>query len=82
MNENQLDQLRATLHRETQHINPVGAGADAVRRRGVRRRHRGRAVVAVGAATCVAGLGVTMAERGVSQLVSVTLAEAEKVAAE
>jgi chromosome segregation protein len=26
--------------------------------------------------------GVTMAERGVSQLVSVTLAEAEKVAAE
>ena len=64
MNEELLDELRATLHRETQHIHPVGAGADAVRRRGVRRRHRGRAVVAVGAATCVAGIGVTIAERG------------------
>ncbi|MGO9874597.1 MAG: hypothetical protein ACLPVY_12440 [Acidimicrobiia bacterium] len=63
MNETQLDQLRDALHREAQHIHPVGLGADTVRRRGRRRRHRGRAVVAVGAATCVAGLGVSLIER-------------------
>jgi hypothetical protein len=64
VNETQLDQLRDALHRETQHIHPVGLGADTVRRRGRRRRNRGRTVVAVGAATCVAGLGVSLAERG------------------
>jgi hypothetical protein len=64
VNETQLDQLRDALHREAQHIHPVGLGADTVRRRGRRRRHRGRAVVAVGAATCVAGLGVSLVERG------------------
>ena len=64
MNDTQLDQLRDALRREAQHIHPVGLGAETVRRRGRRRRHRGRAVVAVGAATCVAGVGVSLIERG------------------
>jgi hypothetical protein len=64
VNPNQLDQLRDTLRRETQHIQPVGLGVETVQRRGRRRRNRGRALVAVGAATCVAGLGVTVLERG------------------
>jgi len=64
MNTNQLDQIRDALQRETRDIHPVGLGVDAVLRRGRRRRQRGRAAVAVGAATCIAGVGVTIMERG------------------
>jgi hypothetical protein len=60
----QIDNLRETLRREAQPIEPVGLGAETVQRRGRHRRHRGRAVVAAGAATCVACLGVAVVQRG------------------
>src|SRR5579863_6092834 len=64
MNPTQLDQLRDRLRRETQDIHPVGLGVNTVRRRGRRRRNRAHAVVAAGAATCLAGLGVSLMEQG------------------
>jgi hypothetical protein len=64
MNPTQLDQLRDQLRAETQDIHPVGLGVNTVRRRGRRRRNRAHAVVAVGAATCIAALGVSVIERG------------------
>jgi hypothetical protein len=58
-----VDELRAALRREAQHIEPVGLGVETIQRRGRHRRNRGRAIVAVGAVTCVAGLGVSVIHR-------------------
>ena len=63
MSDTQVDQLRDALRREVQHIQPVGLGVETVQRRGRHRRNRGRSIVAVGAVTCVAGLGVSVIHR-------------------
>jgi len=63
VSDNQIDQLRDALRREARDIQPVGLGVETVQRRGRHRRNRGRSVVAVGAVTCVAGLGVSVVHR-------------------
>ena len=63
MSDTHVDELRAALRREAQHIEPVGLGVETIQRRGRHRRNRGRAIVAVGAVTCVAGLGVSVIHR-------------------
>ena len=63
MNPTQLDQLRDALRRESEQLHPVGLGVETVRRRGTRRRHRARALVAVTVVTSLAGVGVSLAHR-------------------
>jgi hypothetical protein len=63
VNPEQLDQVRDALRRETEQLQPVGLGYEAVQRRGSRRRNRGRALVAVATVTCLAGAGVALSHR-------------------
>ena len=74
MSDTHVDELRAALRREAQHIEPVGLGVETVQRRGRHRRNRGRTIVAVGAVTCVAGLGVSVIHRQGPQDHSVAVA--------
>jgi hypothetical protein len=63
VNPTQLDQLRDALRHDTEQLQPVGLGVETVQRRGKRRRNRGRALVSVTAATCLAGVGLSLTHR-------------------
>jgi hypothetical protein len=57
--ERHLAELRAALHRDAEHCEPIGLGAETVQRRGRRRRNRGRSAIAVCSALCLGAAGVT-----------------------
>jgi hypothetical protein len=63
VNPTQLDQLRDSLRRETEQLQPVGLGVEDVKRKGSHRRNRSRAFVAIATVTCLSGAGVALSQR-------------------